>query len=152
MTYENGHDNQDQLDETLDDLADAPEQRLFPAGAYELDLRVARISGKPGAYAVNFTHVSTVELADPTEESPNAGDQTALFIYTRKKDGTANTFGQGDLKKILVPIAAMLGTNSVNDCLAATKKGLRIAAVLGVRKSKDPKYDDAQTLQSIELI
>ena len=141
----------DQLDETLDDLADLPSSKPWPAGAYEATVKISRMPKKAGSYAINLTCVQPIELADPAAEPPAEGDQSAVFIHTMKKDGNKNEFGQGQLKIVLKPIGAMLGTSSINEILEATKDGVDAVVVVGVRKSKDEQYDDQQDIKSVNL-
>lgn len=150
--------NQDQdlnlLDETLDDLADLPKQTPYPAGAYLVSLKITRSDKKPSTYIINMTHKDTIELANPNtpeDEIPAEGDQSAVFIHTRKKDGTANEIGQGQLKTVLRPIAEALETNNIGEVMEATKKGLDVIVVVKVRKDKTGQYDDSQDIVKVEL-
>jgi hypothetical protein len=147
--------NQDQdlnlLDETLDDLADAPSTELWPAGAYEASVKISRMDKKPTSYVINMTCVQPIEMSDPAATAPAAGDTSAVFIHTVKKDGSKNEFGQGQLKAILAPIAQALNTRSIADILEATKNGIDAIVVVKVRKSKDPAYADSQELVKLEL-
>jgi hypothetical protein len=147
------HDDEtmDMLDETLDDLADMPETKPFPAGAHLADVKIKRNPKKPGAYVVEMIHKATVELGNPSDTEPKEGDKSTLFITTKKKDGTVNEIGQGQIKMFLKPIAAMLGSNSINDCIAATKDGISMIIVCGVRKGNDQYPDDQQSVSKVEL-
>ena len=142
------------LDETLDDLADLPKQTPYPAGAYLVSMRITRAEKKPSTYIINMTHKETIELANPNtveEEIPSEGDQSVVFIHTRKKDGTANEIGQGQLKTVLRPIAEAMETNSIGEVLEATKKGLDVIVVVKVRKDKTGQYEDSQDIVKVEL-
>lgn len=139
------------LDETLDDLADAPSTALWAAGAYAAKLTISRMEKKPHTFVFNMECQQPIELTNPSDTEPAPGDKTVVFIHTRKKDGSANEFGQGQLKAALKPIAYALNTFSVNEILEATKNGLDVIVVLKVRKSKDPAYDDSQDLVKLEL-
>lgn len=141
----------DMLDETLDDLADMPASQPFPAGAHACSMKVRRNPKKAGNYVVELIHQTTVELSNPAQQEPSPGDKSTVFISTKKKDGTVNEFGQGQLKIILTPIGAMLGTSSINEILEATQNGIDVIAVVGIRKSKDEQYDDQQDIKKVEL-
>jgi hypothetical protein len=145
------NENTELLDETLDDLADLPEQALWPAGAYAATFRFSALKDKVGAYVINLDMQQVIELSNPTSEEPAEGDQTAQFIYTRKKDGTANPFGQGQLKKILSPIASAMGTNKIADIIEETKNGVDVIVVVKVQKSKNPDYEDSQEIVKLEM-
>lgn len=146
------HDQDDMLlDETLDDLADLPKQSPFPAGAHLVSVRVSRNEKKAGSYVVNMTYKEPIELSNPSAEVPAEGDKSSVFIHTKKKDGSKNELGQGQLKVVLQPIGAVLGTNSISEILEATKNGVDAIVVVKVRKSKDENYDDAQDIVKLEL-
>lgn len=148
------NDTLDSLDETLDDLADLPQTKPFPAGAHLVNMKVRRNPKKPGSYVVEMSHKAVVELVNPNtpeEELPKEGDKSTVFISTKKKDGSVNEFGQGQLKLVLKPLGEMLGTSSISEILEATKNGIDVIAVVGIRKSKDDQYDDQQDIKKIEL-
>jgi hypothetical protein len=144
-------DTMDMLDETLDDLADMPSTKPFPAGAHLVSLKMKRIPKKVGGYVVEMTFKNVVELSNPSSEEPAVGDKSTMFIHTKKKDQTPNEFGQGQLKLFLKPIGAMLGTNSIQECLDATNAGLDIIAVVSVRKGTEQYPDDQQGIVKVEL-
>lgn len=141
----------DMLDETLDDLADMPSQKPFPAGAHFVSVVISRMDKKPGSYVVNMTYKEPIEMGSPNAEVPAAGDKSAVFIHTKKKDGSKNEFGQGQLKMVLNPIGDALQTKSISEILEATKNGMDAIVVVKVRKSKDDNYDDAQDIVKLEL-
>lgn len=145
------------LDETLDDLADLPSVAPFTAGAHKVQVNVYRKKAKegkgfrPGAYMVKFTHKETLELTDATATPPKEGDQALLNIFTKKKDGTPNEFGQGQLKMILGPIGERLGLNSVNQILEALgEQGVEAAIVSGTKK-QEGGYPDQMVLNKFML-
>ncbi len=105
---------------------------------------------KPSSYLVKFKHVDTLELSDPGATPPNPDDEAVMFIHTKKKDGEKNEFGQGQLKMILAPVAAAISSTSITDCLEATKGGLDVVIVSGVKTQKD--YPDQMTLSKISLL
>lgn len=151
MTELNNTQDEMLLDETLDDLADAPSQALWPAGAYAASIRITRSEKKVGSYVVGLECQQPIELSNPNDTEPAPGDRTVAFIHTRKKDGSANEIGQGQLKNVLKPIAAAMETNSISEVLEATKDGLDVIVVVKVRKSKDPAYDDSQEIVKLEM-
>lgn len=130
------------VDETLDDLADLPASQPFPAGAHLTDMFLMRQKDKPATIIAKFKYKSNMELVNPQATSPNAGDECTLFIHTKKKDGTVNEFGQGQFKMLIAPIAERTGIKSINQLIEATKDGVEVAIVTGMRKSKDEGYPD----------
>lgn len=141
----------DMLDATLDDLADLPSNQPFPAGAHQVKLKVRRNPKKTGSYVVEMVHQATIELSSPDAVEPKEGDKSTVFISTKKKDGSVNEFGQGQLKIVLKPIGAALNTSSIGEILEATKDGVDAVVVVGIRKSKDEQYDDQQDIKSVQL-
>lgn len=141
----------DMLDETLDDLADLPSNQPFPAGAHQVKLAVRRNTKKAGGYIVELIHQATIELSSPDATEPKPGDKSTVFIRTKKKDGTVNEFGQGQLKNVLKPIGAALNTASISEILEAVKDGIEAVVVVSVRKSKDENYEDQQDIKSVQL-
>lgn len=150
MTDMNQDETIDGLDETLDDLADAPSTQLWPNGAHAASIKINR-GKKAGSYIFNCTYQGAVELTNPSDTEPAPGDQTAVFIHTRTKDGGVNTFGQGQLKKLLIPLGAALNTNQIPEIIEATKNGLDVILVTKIRKSKDPAYEDSQEIVKLEV-
>lgn len=144
----------DMLDETLDDLADLPESKPFPAGAHLCTVHVRRNTNKPGSYVVELVHKEVIELSSPVEDEsllPKPGDKSTVFISTKKKDGTVNEFGQGQLKLVLKPMAEVANSTSISEILDAIKSGVDCGVVVGIRKSKDPQYDDQQSIISLSV-
>lgn len=143
----------DQLDETLDDLADMPSNAPWPAGAHLAKTTVKRNAKKPGSYIVEMTHQAVIELTNPNQDPealPKEGDKSVVFITTKTKDGKVNEFGQGQLKLVLAPVGAMLGTNSISEILEAYKAGIETIVVVGIKPAKD-NYEEGQTIKKLEL-
>lgn len=142
----------DMLDETLDDLADLPETKPFPAGVHVVNLKIRKNPKKPGQYVTELIHQEVMELANPDDAHPKPGDKSTLFISTKKKDGSANEYGQGQLKMILKPLATMLGTNVISEILEQAKDGVQAVVVVSVRKDKDGQYDDQQDIKKVDIV
>lgn len=140
------------LDETLDDLADLPSSTPFVAGAHVCDMFVSKpdAAKKPNNYMVKFKHKGVCDLSDPTALAPKIGDEAVMFIHTKKKDGTPNDFGQGQLKMILTPLAERLNTKSIGALMEATKAGIEVGIVSGIKKQEAP-YSDQMQLIKLQL-
>lgn len=154
MSNEELNQNDDDLllDETLDDLADLPSTKPFPAGAHAVDLTVKRNPNKkPGSYIVEMVYAEPIEVGADVE-LPNAGDKSTVFISTLKKDGTKNEFGQGQLKLIMAPLADLYGTRNLNEILEQNKPGVRCAVVTAIRKDKSGEYDDQQSIKAVQVM
>lgn len=144
----------DLLDETLDDLADLPQNKPFPAGGHLVSLKIRRNEKKAGQYIVEMTHHEVMELANPNiaeEDLPKPGDKSTVFISTKKKDGSKNEIGQGQLKIVMAPIGKMLETNIIGEIIEGSKDGVLAAVVVKIRADKTGDYDDQQQIVSVQL-
>lgn len=140
------------LDDTLDDLADLPSQKPFPAGAHLAVVRLSKNDKKPGSYVANFKYISTEEYANPAdadrEDAPKADDEAAVFLHTRKKDGTPNTIGQGQLKVIAGPLGELFESKSLAEICEKSKPGVTVMIITKVKKG-DGQYDDSMTVDKL---
>jgi hypothetical protein len=133
------------LDGTLDDLADAPEFKPFPAGTHKVIITIVQKKiGTHPAFEVGMKAVETLELAN-SEEAPLAAGATTSVAYMMDND-----LGQGNFKKILASLAAHFGAKS-NRELIAEAQNLEVAVVTKVRPNKDKTqmYTDIVELQVI---
>lgn len=133
------------LDGTLDDLADAPEFKPFPAGTHKVIITILQKKiGTHPAFEVGMKAVETLELAN-SEEAPLATGATTSVAYMMDND-----LGQGNFKKILASLAAHFGAKS-NRELIAEAQNLEVAVVTKVRQNKDKtqSYTDIVELQVI---
>lgn len=127
----------DLLDATLDDLADLPSNEPFPVGAHaaKMFLSFPKIeAGKPPKSMVicKFVYSEALELTDPTAVAPNPGDESTLFFNLKKKDGTANTYGQGQLKMVLAVLHEMGIQGATNrETIELAKAGVDVVIVTG---------------------
>ena len=148
--------NLDQLlDGTIDQLADKPEFKPYPAGAhvvttfftekkYGADKKEAGIEEK-------FKYVEVGELANPDEDvAPKAGDEGMLSLNLTSKDEFQREFAQGTLKEILKALAAKFGNKSPRE-LMEEGKGQQAIIVTTLRSNKDKTASFLQ-LQKIEYI
>lgn len=133
------------LDGTLDDLADAPEFKPFPAGTHKVIITIVQKKiGTHPAFEVGMKAVETLELAN-NEEAPLATGATTSVAYLMDND-----LGQGNFKKVLASLAAHFGAKS-NRELIAEAQNLEVAVVTKVRQNKDKtqSYTDIVELQVI---
>jgi hypothetical protein len=136
----------------VDDLADLPETKPFPNGAHVAKMFISKVvkPGKHPSYVAKFVYQSSLELSNPTDVPPNPGDEATVFLHTKKKDGTPNEIGQGQLKMLLNPIAEKLNTRSVNEIILATKDGIDVAIVTSVRKQEG--YSDSMNVSQCTVV
>jgi len=138
------------LDATLDDLADAPSTEIFPAGAHKVKF-TSKIDDKKLQVQITFTYVEPLELSEPTAVPPAKDDKNFLFISLRKKDGTANEMGQGELKEVVKALSGTFPGNSTREILDGAQNA-EVAIVTKVKKGNEQYPDDKLRLVSLEVI
>ena len=124
------------LDGTLDDLADLPEFKPYPAGTHAVILTIVdktaaknRVNNHPG-FEVKMKAVETLELANSDETPLVAGAETSVLYLLD------NPIGQGSFKKLLASAAEHFGAKS-NRELIADLQGATVAVVTRQRSNKD---------------
>lgn len=134
------------LEGTLDDIADMPEFKPFPAGAHVCSIKIEQKKiGDAPAFEVGLTVVETQELANPEkDEAPKMGDSTNVLYMMN------NELGQGSFKKLLVAAAEHFGPKK-NGELIADLQGAEALVVTKVRMKKDKtkSYTDIVSLQIV---
>lgn len=133
------------LDGTLDDLADAPEFKPFPAGTHKVNIQIAqKMIGKHPAFEISMTAVETLELSNPSDEPLKQGATTSVAYMMDIE------IGQGNFKKILSSLASHYGAKS-NRLLIEEAQGAEVLVVTKVRANKDKtqSYTDIVELQVV---
>lgn len=133
------------LDGVLDDLADAPEFKPFPAGTHKVTITIAQKKiGTHPAFEISMKAIETIELSNP-EDTPLAAGATTSVAYMMDLD-----IGQGNFKKILSALASHYGAKS-NRELIADAQNAEVLVVTKVRMNKDKtqNYTDIVELQVI---
>jgi hypothetical protein len=137
--------NLDQLlDGQLDDLADIPEFKPFPAGAHICIATLVdkatdpknRVNNHPG-YELNLVAKETQELANEADTPLVAGAKTSILFLLD------NPIGQGNFKKVLQAVAEKFGGSTPRELIAHVNN-LEILIVTKVRtnKEKTQQYTD----------
>jgi len=137
------------LDSTLDSLADLPEFKIFPAGAYNGTVKLAvKKMGDNTGVELSFTNQEVVEMADPAAEAPAVGATTAVGFLLN------NEFGQGDLKKTLTSLKEGLGLpdNMSNREVMEVTADTNCMVVFGVRIDKKDATKLYQSLKSVTVL
>ena len=134
------------LDSTLDDLADLPEFKVFPAGAHKVSivsLEPKKIGEHP-AWEIRLKLIEHMELTNPSEEPMITGSECSASYMMD------NEFGQGAFKDLCKPLAASTGMGSMRDLKDAVK-GLEVIVVTKQRKNKDKTatYLDIKKLEVV---
>lgn len=137
------------LDATLDDLADMPEFKNFPAGAYNgtVELNVKKMGESTGV-ELKFTNQETVELSDPTQEAPAVGATTSVGF---KLD---NEYGQGALKNVLTALKTGLNLPeaTTNREVMEVSKGTVCMCVFTLRADKTDKEKHYQGIKTLAVL
>lgn len=134
-------------DEMLDDLADLPASQPFPIGAHLVEMSLMRQKDKPSTILAKFKYKSPMELTNPEAVPPKPNDECTIFIHTKKKNGEKNEFGQGQLKMLITPLSERLNIKSINELIEATKSGVEVAIVTGIKKGDTKEgYSDSMTV------
>ena len=150
----------DLLDGTLDDLADAPEFKPFPAGAHQVKIffdATKKINEMP-AIEVKLVHIETAELTNPEDTPPKAGDSTNVIYILKKKTETGtivrNELAEGQFKQLLASLAPAFPDATSNRAIMESAQGYEVLAVTSVRvNKKDPTNVKHYTaLDSVTLI
>ena len=121
----------DLLDATLDDLEDLPEFKPFPVGAHRVSISLAikEINSKQ-AVELDMKAIETMELVNSSDEPLKEGDSTSLAFFMD------NEFGRGALKKVSIPLAEALGTNTIRELIDACN-GVECLVITTLRKDKN---------------
>ena len=131
------------LDGTLDDLADMPEFKPFPAGTHRVIFNLEyKVVNKHPSYEAKLKAEETMELATASDTPLAKGAETSVLYMLD------NEIGQGQFKKILTSMAAKFGQMS-NRELIAEAKNLEVLVVTKCRPNKDKTqmYTDIVELQ-----
>jgi len=119
------------LDISLDDIADLPEFKVFPAGAHRCTISFEQKQiGVHPAVELKLVAVETVELTDPSETPLVAGTESSIAYMLD------NEFGAGKLKQIVKPLAEHFGISNVGKILQEAK-GLEVLVVTKTRQNKE---------------
>jgi hypothetical protein len=142
------------LDRNLDDIADLPEFKTFPAGIHKCTIAWERKDMKKTVdgsekqvphMQLTLTHIETLELADQADANniPKVGDKCSTAY------DLTNEFAMGALKKAVSSLGESQGVTKIGDIIRTTN-GFEVAAVTKVRKDKTDK--DKKYLQVEDLI
>ena len=125
---------------TLDDLADMPEFKPFPIGAHKVKLTwdYSELKEKK-CIKLTATYIEPVELADPSEVPPKAGDSTNNTYFLVKTDGTKNEYNEGAWKNMLAGLKDSF-PGSPREIMDASQ-GAEVLLITKLRADKRDKND-----------
>ncbi len=125
----------DILDATLDDLADLPEWKPYPAGVHLVLLSTKQGSSaqKNPLVVVTLKLKEVIELKDPTEPVPAPGTECSV-TYTLNQE-----IGQGKLKNLMAKLIEITGTNPRTPLRQLIKEfqNIECVVVTQIRENKD---------------
>ena len=119
------------LDGTLDDLADMPEFKPFPAGLHAITATLEyKVVNKHPCYELQMIAEETIELASADDVPLTKGATTSMLFMLD------NEIGQGQFKKVLQAVATKFGAAS-NRALIEHVKNLSCKVVTKQRANKE---------------
>lgn len=120
------------LDANLDDLADLPEFGVYPAGVHKVIIKweSKEVAGHP-CVELKMKAIETEELSNPEADQPLTAGAEGNVLYMLD-----NEFGQGNLKKVIKPLAAATGQSTLSGAMEASND-MEVSVVTKVRTNKD---------------
>lgn len=147
----------DLLDSSIDELADLEKFTPIPAGTHKLTINWSKPEDEElVVVALKMTVVETIEMANSSEAEPEPGKTSNMRFTLGRKDGApllsksgkVNTFGQGQIKEILLALQPTFGGATLQEVMD-NSEGAEIIATLKVRASKtdpDSKFNEIKAL------
>ena len=136
------------LDRTIDDIEDLASFEVPPNGTYALKVSTeCKVVKDKDAVEASFEVVDTVELDDPTETPPKAGNKFSMLFFMDQE------VAEGKLKQFLAPFAEAFGERNLGVLvLEKLNKDQGIVAVGSVKRRKDKEdpekfYADVRNLK-----
>lgn len=130
------------LDQTLDDIADLPEFKPYPAGAHRVLVSFStKEVNKHPCIEADCKLVETLELANPTSDTAPTPGATASSLFMLD-----NEIGAGMFKEIATPLGALFGTGSLRDIVEQTSD---IECIITTSQDKEGKYMNIKTLDVV---
>lgn len=132
------------LDGTLDDLADVPEFKPFPAGTHKavISFEAKKVNNHPSV-EVKLTAIETIELPDNSGAEPVSPGQEGTVLYMMD-----NELGQGKFKNLLRELAKHFGEGKTNRQIMedANKAEVLVVTTLRPNKDKTKMYMDIDSI------
>ena len=127
----------------MEGVADLPEFVLFPIGAHTVKTTM-KLDVKDGKRSVklSFTYVSPMELANPEDAVPNAGDMDSTMYFID------SDYGAGACKKSLSAIMQHFGTTNLR---ALSEQVIDLECVL-VNKHRADKREGKQDNKYCDIV
>lgn len=139
------------LDGTLDDIADLPQFKVFPSGAYNVQLKEGfvqkEINNHP-AIELKMVCTEVLELNNAADEAdaPKPGDECSIAFMMD------NEIGQGKFKEAIKNFAAMAGTSNIRTCMEASKGAEVMVVIKRTHKDEGGERKYYANLQKLEVL
>jgi hypothetical protein len=137
------------LDSTLEDLADAPVSKPFPAGAHRaiFNFEAKTINNKP-AVIIKLKAIETVESSDPEGAVVTDGQEADVMFMFRNNDGSKNEISEGKFKAIVAALKETFpGATNGDTLIAARGAEVLVVTKIRVNKSSGQENTDIVSLQ-----
>lgn len=142
------------LSGSVDNLADKPEFKPYPAGVHGVAVFFKEKKEKDfQGVEVRFTYVEAIELSDPAEKAPEPKAEQVLSLNLLAENEQQREFAQGTYKQIVQALIAKFGVGSPRD-LMNNNQGAGAIVTSSLRKAgKKASNPDAQyfELKNIEF-
>jgi hypothetical protein len=138
MTQNTQEFNMDSLlDGTLDDLADMPEFKPFPAGTHKVivSFEQKKVNNFMG-FEIKMKAIETVELPAGSETPVTPGAETSVFYFFQHTKPITAELGQGKFKEIMKSLAEHYGQHT-NRELIEMAQNAEVIVVTDLRKGKN---------------
>lgn len=151
MAQDQAFDINSLLDGTLDDLADMPEFKPYPAGTHRVQAKLIdktapkdQVNKHPG-FELRMSMIETIELAQGDAEVIQPKSEASVLYLLD------NEMGQGQFKKILKSLAERFGAKSNRELIAEMSSWVECLVVTKQRMNKDKTqtYTDVVELQVV---
>lgn len=145
------------LDSTIDDLADLEKFTPVPEGTHKFQIEFKETDNEEFLeIRMGMKVMETIEMKDKSQEHPEPGKETSQLFRLARKDGSpivmdsgkVMTFGQGQLKEILLQLQPHFGGNTLNEVMTNSNGGVVIATV-GIRANKNDPDQKFNTIKAI---
>lgn len=121
----------------FDDLPELPSFAVPPMGTYTLKLVItSKVVAKKPAIEFEYEVMELLEQVDPTEVPATIGNKFSVAYFLD------NEFGQGKLKKSLMPLKEFFGTGNVAAIAEGCAGGLVVTGTVKSRLDSKGNLDN----------
>lgn len=138
--------NFDLLDASVEELAELESFEAFPAGTYRVRINWEKkeINAKP-AVELKYTCLEVIEPADINAEPIAEGKSSGIAFYLYKNDGTVNSVGQGQLRKVIETLRESFGGETTSEVMD-NSEGAEVVITFTVKADDRGSQNKIQSL------